>query len=143
MNLYIKKDFLVCSYNFHDMLTFTLCSLLCHSIFATNNLLPTPPDKASLVLQNKITSSPLRWTRPVLCFKQNSLFLLLLDCPICLFFRTESTPSSELQLYSENGRPLCCTLRKWKQNFHSAKKAKKTNLVRGQEPSGLLITFIS
>ena len=132
MNLYIKKDFLVCSYNFHDMLTFTLCSLLCHSIFATNFLLPTrsarqgqfcaskqnfllptPPDKASLVLQNKF------------------LFLLL-DCPICLFFRTESTPSSELQLYSENGRPLCCTLRKWKQNFHSAKKAKKTKLTRGQ-----------
>jgi hypothetical protein len=75
MNLYIKKDFLVCSYDFHDMLAFTLCSLLCHSIFATNFLLLTPPDKASLVLQNKICSSPLHQTSPVLCFKTKFLAL--------------------------------------------------------------------
>jgi hypothetical protein len=57
------------------MLTFTLCFRLCHSIFATNFLLPTPPDKASLVLQNKICSSHSTRQGQSCASKQNSLLL--------------------------------------------------------------------
>ncbi len=77
----IKKYFLVCSYNF----------LLCHSIVATNFLLPTPPDKASLVLQNKISSSHSARQGQSCASKQNSFFFFLI-VPFVCFFEQKACP---------------------------------------------------
>jgi hypothetical protein len=76
MNLYIKIKIFVCSYNFHDMLAFTLCSLLCHSIFATNFFFPPHSARqGQSCASNQNLLLPLHQTRPVLCFKTKFLAL--------------------------------------------------------------------